>query len=65
LDPTETKIDLLQEFVELIEQRRHFHHGADVDAFRQCVAVLTQIGQFALDDRLGESNSATSVIIGT
>ncbi len=37
----------------MIEQRRHFHHGADVDAFRQCVAVLAQIGQFAFDDGLG------------
>ena len=48
------EIDLLQELVELVEQRRHFHHGADVDALRQRVAVLAQIGQFALDDGLGE-----------
>ena len=49
------EIDPLQQFVELIQQRRHFDHGADVDALRQRVAVLAQIGQFALDDRLGRN----------
>ncbi len=52
-DPTETKSTFFKQFVELIEQRRHLHHGADVDAFRQRMAVLAQIGQLALDDRLG------------
>ena len=47
------EIDALQQFVELVEQRRHLDHGADVDALRQCMAVLAQVGQFALDDQLG------------
>ncbi len=43
------EVDLLQEFVELIDQRGHLDHGADIDALGQRMAVLAQIGQLAFD----------------
>lgn len=41
-EPTETK-STLQQLIELIEQRRHLDHGADVGALRQRMAVLSQM----------------------
>ena len=46
------EIDPLQQRVELVEQRRHLDHGADLDALGELVAVAAQIGQFALDQLL-------------
>ncbi len=51
--PDREKIDTLQQLVELIEQRRHLDHGADLDPFRELVAVPTQMRELALDQRLG------------
>ena len=45
------EIDSLEQFVELIEQRRYFEHGADVGALRQLVTVPAQMGELALDER--------------
>ena len=39
------EIDALEQFVELEQQRRHFQHGADLDALRQRVAVPAQMRQ--------------------
>ena len=47
------EVDALDQLVELIEQRRHLDHGADLDPVRQLVAVAAQMGQLALDQPLG------------
>ena len=47
------EIDPLEQFVELEQERRHLDHGADLDPLGQLVAVPAQMGQLALDQRLG------------
>ena len=43
------KIDPLQQFVELIKQRRYFNHAADLDLVGQFMAVAPKVCQLALD----------------
>ena len=45
------EIDALEQFVELEQQRRHFQHGADIDALRQQMAVLAQMRQLHFDQQ--------------
>ncbi len=47
------EVDAIEQFVELVEQRRHLEHGPDLDLLGQLVAVPAQVGEFALDQRLG------------
>ena len=47
------KIDPFEQFVELIQQCRHLHHGSDLDALRQPMVVAAQIHQFAFHQVAG------------
>ena len=46
------EIDMREQFVELVEQRRHLDHAADLDLVGQLVAVAAQVRELALDQFL-------------
>ncbi|MCR6659921.1 MAG: hypothetical protein NVV72_11465 [Asticcacaulis sp.] len=59
------EVDRLHQLVELPEQRRHFEHGAELQAGRQVVGEARQMPHLAVDDLARLRDLESTVTIGS